>query len=913
MNHKSFRLTLLAASCFLTLPARAQTADVDALLKEFKGESTTTVRTPEDSLRAYTRVLEFLLPNMSNPDVGKQGAAVETWQRISFHAARPGAEIERAAVAKATTFKLTPDVPTTTRLYLFKVVEYIGRDEVVPALTEALKDKEPLSREAARRALQNNPAPSAATALRTALEKTITVPAATNETTQLWQIGLINALAIRRDAADVKLLARFIKSHEVVAAAAIAALGQIGGAEAANVVSGVSVSTKLEEPVPAMSAALRNEVARAAIQAADITLRNGDRDVAENVYSYYYDATHPQQIRTAALRGLVMARGTGATPLLLEALTGSDVEMQNIAARFVSDIPGRQATAAFAALLPQLPDTSKITLLDELGTRGDVAARSAILDQIKSTKPEVRVAALAALGSAGDARDAVLLAQLASTTRGRERDAARQGLARLRDTGANSTLLKALNGSRASAALRIELIRGLASRRATVAVPTLLQIIASKEAPVQSEAIAALGVLGDEKIAPQLVNLLTKTTSDETREASARSLADIYDRRRNKGGSSAPVLAALSKAPVAARIQMIGLLRHIADANALQAARAALQSSHVDVHDAAVRSLAEWPHAAPLNDLIAIARNDKEITHQVLALRGYVRLSGSGERTAEEKVKLLQTGLGAANRIEEKRLVLSALGDVPDLAAIKAVQPFMSGETAEEASAAIVKIADALSKVSNATESVLAAVRPMLTTVVNISRSGDTTTSAAQLLATLDDQARRTWLVCGPFPIDNDERFETPFAPEQTTELQARYATSIGKKQYSPTWREIRANGNKVDFANFYEPTNGNIVEHAFVYALGYVYSPVERKVKLAMGSDDGIRAWVNDELVFSHHIHRAAKMDEDITDATLRAGWNKVLLKLENNTADWQFFFRVADEKLSPIPDLKFATQPTQ
>jgi hypothetical protein len=33
--------------------------------------------------------------------------------------------------------------------------------------------------------------------------------------------------------------------------------------------------------------------------------------------------------------------------------------------------------------------------------------------------------------------------------------------------------------------------------------------------------------------------------------------------------------------------------------------------------------------------------------------------------------------------------------------------------------------------------------------------------------------------------------------------------------------------------------------------------------------------------------------------------------LKLENNTADWQFFFRIADYQLRPLPDLKIATKP--
>ncbi len=45
--------------------------------------------------------------------------------------------------------------------------------------------------------------------------------------------------------------------------------------------------------------------------------------------------------------------------------------------------------------------------------------------------------------------------------------------------------------------------------------------------------------------------------------------------------------------------------------------------------------------------------------------------------------------------------------------------------------------------------------------------------------------------------------------------------------------------------------------------------------------------------------------------DANLRAGWNKVLVRVENRSAGWEFFFRIADDQLLPFSDLKWATQP--
>jgi hypothetical protein len=232
------RLALvLAASALCATNGFAQGDDVDALIKEFRGESAAVVRTPDDSTKAYTRVLEALLPDMSNADAGLQGTAIETWQRIALHAARPGASAERATVARITTAKLNGQLPQITRIYLLKILERVGREEVVPALTAALDDRDIVVRDAARRALQNNPTAEAMTALRSALEKA--APAngmRAAESTPLWRAGLIDAVASRREANDddVATLSSILGSDTdaPLVSAAITGLGEIGGLQA---------------------------------------------------------------------------------------------------------------------------------------------------------------------------------------------------------------------------------------------------------------------------------------------------------------------------------------------------------------------------------------------------------------------------------------------------------------------------------------------------------------------------------------------------------------------------------------------------------------------------------------------------------------------------------------------------------
>ena len=63
---------------------------------------------------------------------------------------------------------------------------------------------------------------------------------------------------------------------------------------------------------------------------------------------------------------------------------------------------------------------------------------------------------------------------------------------------------------------------------------------------------------------------------------------------------------------------------------ALDAVRAALKKEDLtaEVKDAAVRTLSEWPDAAPADDLLALVNTSSNQTHKVLALRGYIRMAG---------------------------------------------------------------------------------------------------------------------------------------------------------------------------------------------------------------------------------------------------------------------------------------------
>jgi hypothetical protein len=131
---------------------------------------------------------------------------------------------------------------------------------------------------------------------------------------------------------------------------------------------------------------------------------------------------------------------------------------------------------------------------------------------------------------------------------------------------------------------------------------------------------------------------------------------------------------------------------------ALQAVRNALAGDG-DVHKTAVRALADWPDAAPMDDLLKVAKEDKEPSSKILALRGYIRMAGQGRGRAQQKVEAYGAALGLATRPDEKRLALTGLAGVAHPDSLKMVEPYLdASELQREAFVAYERIAEALAR-----------------------------------------------------------------------------------------------------------------------------------------------------------------------------------------------------------------------
>lgn len=104
-------------------------------------------------------------------------------------------------------------------------------------------------------------------------------------------------------------------------------------------------------------------------------------------------------------------------------------------------------------------------------------------------------------------------------------------------------------------------------------------------------------------------------------------------------------------------------------------------------------------------------------------------------------------------------------------------------------------------------------------------------------------------------------------------------------------WKQVAADGDHLDLNHHVSPK-----APVFGYLLVFVHSPVARTARALLGSDDGVRVWANGALVWSHAIHRPLSPDQDPFDVPLRAGWNRLLLKVKNDDGGYGVTLRLAD-----------------
>jgi HEAT repeat protein len=531
---------------------------------------------------------------------------------------------------------LKSDASFAGKDFVCRELSVMGSEASVPVLSEMLSDVK--TADMARYALERIPGPVVDQALRRVLAKS----------SDRTRIGIINTLGRRRDAGSVPALRPLASgTDQATAAAALFALAEIADQAAIRA---------LGEAHAKSSGALH-------VTASEAYLRAADRLTAPTalpIYKKLYDASEPFMVRVGALNGIARTGDAQSVAVLITALRGNDVRLQAAAIRALAPA----STKRLIAELPTVSEAGQVRILGVLAERREASALPAFMAVLKGTNKPARLAALEGLCQVGNASIVPELARIAAGTEQSEQAAARLSLARM----PGKTVDQAVADGIASAEpnVRVELIRAAGERGTTAAVPVLMKMARDANDDVRRESLRALRTTGSANEISGLVALVTNPAKLDDRAEAVRSLSMVL--RRSDPSRLSDVLSVYESATdVEARTALIQVLGQAGTLPALPVLREALKSQDTEIKRAAILALSDWPDGAPISDMLETARTASSAAHQVLALRGALKLIAlpAAGRQHRESVKLLAEAMSLAKQPEEKRSVLSLLPRFP--------------------------------------------------------------------------------------------------------------------------------------------------------------------------------------------------------------------------------------------------------
>jgi len=751
----------------------------------------------------------------------------------------------------------------------------IGTARAVPALVSLLDDD--LLAQWALDVLETLPCPEAGEALRTALRTTARKP----------RVGVVHALGQRRERAALPDLIKLLTDADVMLAGTAAeAIGKIGGNDAINALT----KAKATAPAP-----VRAAIVDALLDCADRLLAKGNAKGASSIYKKIYDSKEAEHVRVAAYRGIVLSSGDRAVTLVANALKGTDVAAQLASVQLVPELKGPNATETFAAALGETAPRTQVALIDALSLRGDPAASGAVACAVRSLNASVRLAALKALGILGDATHAGLLAEVAVGGTEGERSTARFSLVCLRRGDMRQAMLSLIERSRPEVQGKVLAVLGSRGERA--AIPALLKLAAAEKEPVNVAAISALKKLADASQADALLSLIVNPNADAARDAAVATFVSVGARCGQREDFAGRALKAMQGAGVPVRYSLLQAAGQLGGPGVLEALRAAASDSSPEIRRAAIGTMADHAGVEALPDLLKLAREAADEDQRASALKGYWRLVGLMEdRPAEERLKLCRDGLAAGKQPEAMRLGLAELAKVPLPNALELAQQARSENTVRaEAEAACYQIAARLIYAHRA------ATETALRRLAQEASSEAVRNNARAFVASLAKYGDFVvpWLVSAPYRQKGKEAqglFDVAFPPEKPG------APGVAwRLQPAPT-----------EPANFWQADLTSVVggNHCVVYAKTRVYCPKAQPVALEIGTDDGIKLWINGTLVHANNTVRGMAPAQDRAKAELKQGWNDLLAKITQHTLGCGLILRITAANGSRIDGLRFDPQ---
>lgn len=156
----------------------------------------------------------------------------------------------------------------------------------------------------------------------------------------------------------------------------------------------------------------------------------------------------------------------------------------------------------------------------------------------------------------------------------------------------------------------------------------------------------------------------------------------------------------------------------------------------------------------------------------------------------------------------------------------------------------------------------------------------------------------RTWLFCGPFGKD----INTDYIGGE-----AAAAPAPGKTSGGTPWKAYSSLDNAI---NLSEGAVFGMHDNANGYAYIEIISETETQARLLLGSDDGMKAWLNGRNIITNDAARPHVAGQDKLVVKLLKGRNRLLVKVKNLGGGWFFSADIKGMDGKNIQGLRFSPE---
>jgi hypothetical protein len=387
---------------------------------------------------------------------------------------------------------------------------------------------------------------------------------------------------------------------------------------------------------------------------------------------------------------------------------------------------------------------------------------------------------------------------------------------------------------------------------------------------------------------------------DTARAEAAETLSAALQRIQAKDQrvDIAPLATAIEESPPAVRISLLPVCSSLGDARTRRILQSSIADPDPSVRSAAIHALCDTRDLELLPDVLKIARTAPEENFRALATAACVRLTGQEEGAKLSNVARLaplKELLSINSSVAQKRMILAGLAEIPDPEALVLSAPLLDEAAVEaEASRAVIKIAPILPGTD-------ARATAALKKVVALTTDAATRQAAEAALKQIHARTEfiTNWQFAGPYREAGKNYaalFDIAFGPEPG---------ATGAAGADVNWRPLPAGSDpaRPGVMDLLKPLGG---EQCVAYARTRIHSENKQPALLEMGSDDGIKVWLNSEQVHAHNVARPLQPGSDRAIVNFNAGWNDLMIKVTQNNLGWEFTARFLKSDGSRVEGLR-------